>query len=281
MKIYISLDMEGIPGTYNWEQEANDRAAVKACMTAHLSDIVQTIKGTRQNTHIDEITIADSHSNGDNISYDFTAMDARINLISGNPRPYYMMPAFSGVYDQVFLVGYHAGTGALKGNMDHTYSNRRIHKIWLNGQRMNEALINAAYAGYHGVPVSLITGDKTLSEEILTEGAMPWVNFVKTKEAVAKFAAKNYSSIKVRERTIDCVQKALNKEKAEYPLFTFDSPVTLKIEFLSTSMADVACLMPNVQRLDGRTIEYIEKDYAVMFEAIMALVTLAYSANIS
>jgi D-amino peptidase len=73
----------------------------------------------------------------------------------------------------------------------------------------------------------------------------------------------------------------LNKEKAEYPIYRFISPITLKIEFLSTSMADVACLMPKVKRLDGRTIEYVDNDFAVMFEAIMALVTLAYSANIS
>jgi D-aminopeptidase len=45
-------------------------------------------------------------------------------------------------------------------------------------------------------------------------------------------------------------------------------------------MADVACLMPDVKRLDGRTVEYVNGDYAVMFEAIMALVTLAYSANL-
>jgi D-amino peptidase len=281
MKIYISLDMEGIPGTFNWEQESTNRAAVKGYMHAHLTDIVQTIIDSRHNHLIDEITIADSHSAGDNIEYGFTALDKRINLISGGPRPYYMMPAFSKEYDQVFLVGYHAGTGALKGNMDHTYSNRRIHKIWLNNQLMNEALINAAYAGYHGVPVTLMTGDKALSEEILTDKAMPWVNFVTTKEAVAKFAAKNYSSIIVREKTIEAVQKALNSDKSDFPLFTFASPITLKIEFLSTSMADVACLMPHVKRLDGRTVEFIESDYAVMFEAIMALVTLAYSANIS
>lgn len=281
MKIYISLDMEGIPGTYNWEQEANNRAAVKGCMLAHLTDIVQTIKDCRQNHLIDEILIADSHSSGDNIDYTFTALDERISLINGNPRPYYMMPAFSGEYDQVFLVGYHAGTGALHGNMDHTYSNRRIHKIWLNNQRMNEALINSAYAGYHGVPVTLITGDKALSEEILTDAAMPWVHYVTTKEAIAKFAAKNYSSLRVKEKTTEAVQKALAKEKVEYPIFKFNSPITLRIEFLSTSMADVACMMPHVKRMDGRTIEFTENDYAVMFEAIMAIVTLAYSANIS
>jgi D-aminopeptidase len=45
-------------------------------------------------------------------------------------------------------------------------------------------------------------------------------------------------------------------------------------------MTDQACLMPDVCRLDGRTIEYTHADYAVLFEAIMALVTLAASASI-
>jgi D-amino peptidase len=281
MKIYISLDMEGIPGTFNWEQEKENRTGVKALMAAHLQTVVEAIEDSRQNHLIDEILIADSHSNGDNIDYSFTALDERISLISGNPRPYYMMPDFGPQYDRVFLVGYHAGTGALKGNMDHSYSNRRIHKIWLNGKRMNEALINSAYAGYHGVPVTLVTGDKTLSEELAAADAMPWVNYVITKEAVAKFAAKNYSSLLVRERTVQAVQQALAKDKSEYPLYKLDSPVTLKIEFISTSMADVACLMPNVKRLDGRTVEYVQDDYAVMFEAVMALVTLASTANIA
>lgn len=281
MKIYISLDMEGIPGTFNWEQEKVNRAGVKALMFNHLQTIVEAIKDSRQNHQIDEIVIADSHSAGDNIDYEFTALDERISLISGGPRPYYMMPAFSEVYDQVFLVGYHAGTGALKGNMDHSYSNRRIHKISMNGRRMNEALLNAAYAGYYGVPVTLITGDKTLSAEILNENAMPWVNFVTTKEALSKFAAKNYSSLRVREKTAEAVQKALSKTKTDYPLYKFESPQTLQIEFISSSMADVACYMPKVKRLDGRTIEFIETDYAVMFEAIMALVTLASTADLA
>ncbi len=281
MKIFISLDMEGIPGTFNWEQEKIDRPAVKAHMYNHLQTVVEAIRKSKHNSQIDEITIADSHSAGDNIDYSFTALDERINLISGNPRPQYMMPSFSNVYDQVFLVGYHAGTGALHGNMDHSYANRRIHKIWLNDIHMNEAFINSAYAGYHGVPVTLITGDMALSKEILNEKAMPWVNFVITKEAIAKFAVKNYSIIKVRERTIDAVQKALSKEKADYPLYTFTPPIKLKIDFISTSMADVACLMPGVKRLDGRTIEFKEDDYAVMFEAVMALVTLASTANLA
>lgn len=281
MKIYISLDMEGIPGTFNWQQEKENRATVKALMYSHLQTIVEAIKDNKKNNQIDEILIADSHSAGDNIDYSFTALDNRINLISGNPRPYYMMPAFSSDFDQVFLVGYHAGTGALYGNMDHTYSNRRIHKIWINDVPMNEALLNSAYAGYYNVPITLITGDKALSMEILRDNAMPWVNFVTTKEALSKFAAKHYSLLRVKEKTIEAVNKALAKDKADYPIYKFEAPITLKIEFIATTMADVASYMPNVKRLDGRTIEFREDNYSVMFEAIMALVTLASTAELA
>jgi len=281
MKIYISLDMEGIPGTFNWEQENINRTSVKNLMFSHLQTIVEAIKESKVNTQIDEILIADSHSGGDNIEYSFTSLDERINLISGCPRPYYMMPAFSDAFEQVFLIGYHAGTGALHGNMDHTYSNRRIHKIWINGKPMNEALLNAAFAGFYNVPVSLITGDKTLSEEILNPNAMNWVNFVVTKEALSKFSAKNYSQILVARHTRDAVQKALSKSKRDYPLYKFETPITLKIEFIATSMADVASYMPKVNRLDGRTIEFKEDNYSIMFEALQALINLASTANLT
>ncbi|MBP7932765.1 MAG: M55 family metallopeptidase, partial [Candidatus Syntrophosphaera sp.] len=55
----------------------------------------------------------------------------------------------------------------------------------------------------------------------------------------------------------------------------FEPPLSLKIEFNHSSMADQAQLMPYTKRLDGRTIEYQTDDYAILFEAIMVLVYLA------
>lgn len=276
MKIYISIDMEGMPGTFNWEQEKTDRTAVKRNMQNHVEDALAAILCSPEAKTIDEIVIADSHSAGDNLDYSITALDKRISLISGGPRPAYMMPAFSKDYSQVYLLGYHAGTGALLGNMDHTYSNSRIQKIWINELRMNEALINAAYAGYHGVPVALVSGDKTLGEEL--KPLMPWLQFVCTKEAVAKFAAKNYSPLIIKPILQEAIHKSISIK--DITLYTFSSPITLKIEFHSTAMTDVACLMPHTKRLDGRTVEYQDNDYAVIFEAIMALVTLASTVGI-
>jgi len=271
MKIYISIDMEGMPGTFNWEHEKTDRTTVKRYIQAHVSDCLKAILVLPESKLIKEIVIADSHMSGDNLDYSITELDERISLISGGPRPQYMMPAFDNTYAMVYLLGYHAGTGTNKANMDHTYSNSRIHKIWINDLPMNEALINAAYAGYHGVPVALISGDKALEEEMKL--ALPWAKFVCTKEAVAKFAAKNYSTLKVKRELDAAVQQSL--ASSALSLYTFSQPIHLKIEFHSTAMTDQACLMPKVKRLDGRTVEFVDDDYAVVFDAIMALVTLA------
>ncbi len=276
MKIFISIDMEGIPGTFNWEHEKIDRPAVRACMDEHITTAIQAILSSKEGAQVSEITLADSHSAGDNLSYEITRLDPRISLISGGPRPEYMMPGFDGSYAMVFLLGYHAGTGAIKGNMDHTYSNSRIQKIWINGQPMNEALINAAYAGYHKVPVAVVSGDLALRGELMPP--MPWLQYVTTKEGISKFAAKNYSVLKVNEELRQKIHSAMGKP--DLPIFTFDPPIELRIELHSTAMADQACLMPDVRRLDGKTISYSHNDFKVMFNALMALVTLASSVGI-
>lgn len=276
MKIYISVDMEGMPGTFNWDHEKADRASVRKYMQDHVSCAIEAILSGKEEHLIDEIVIADSHSHGDNLYYEITDLDSRITLISGDPRPCYMMPGFSGEYAMVFLLGYHAATGAIKGNMDHTYSNSRIQRIWINEVPMSECLINAAYAGYFGVPVALVSGDLALQQELKLH--MPWVEYVCTKEGISKFAAKNYSRLLVREQLQEAVRKVLSRK--DIPNLTYTAPLNLKIEFHSTAMADMACLMPNVQRLDGKTVSYQEEDYAVLFDAIMALITLAAATSI-
>ncbi|MBW6516069.1 MAG: M55 family metallopeptidase [Candidatus Cloacimonetes bacterium] len=278
MRIYISLDMEGMPGTWNWEQEKRDRNSVKKAIYNHTKDVIEAILGSVENSKISEIIIADSHGMGDNLDYEITALDKRISLVSGSPRPFYMMPAFDKDISAVIFLGYHAGSGAAHGNMDHTYSNSRVHRLWINDIPMNEAFINAAYAGHYDIPVVLITGDQTLKEE-LQNTPLSEAEYVVTKQSIAKFAAMNYSMLKVQEELKEKVKIALQKIEQPLQRYKFTSPITLKILFNSSSMADVAALVPCTTRLDGRTIAFTHNDYAVVFETIVALTTIAYTVN--
>lgn len=144
---------------------------------------------------------------------------------------------------------------------------------------MNESFINAAYAGYLEIPVGLVVGDRALSEELFMEDAMPWVKFVETKEAIGKFSSKLRSIGSIKRDTIEAVKSVLDGSIEDIPLYKFEPPINLKIEFNATSMVDSAAIMPYVNRLDGRTLEFIDYDYKTVFNAIMALVGLASIAR--
>ncbi|MFA5499272.1 MAG: M55 family metallopeptidase [Candidatus Cloacimonadia bacterium] len=278
MRYFLSVDMEGVPGTWNWAQEKTDRGSVKKAMFEHTKDVVEAILETDDQRKIKEIIIADSHSAGDNLSYEITALDRRINLISGLPRSNYMMPGFSEEISAVFFIGYHAGAGTLLANMDHTYANRRIHQIKVNGQIVNEPLINAAYAGTFDVPVIFISGDLALKNQ-LENTPLNNAEYVVTKEALSKFAVKNYSQIRVREETKEKVKKAISRIPNLSSLYKVESPVTLEMKFNSASFADVAALIPYTKRLDGRTIQFVHDDYRTIFDTLMSITTISYTVD--
>ena len=125
---------------------------------------------------IEEILIADSHASGENIPYDITQMDDRIYLISGFPRAFYMMPAMDPGYDRVLFIGYHAGSGAVHGVMDHTYSGSVIMSLKINGVAMSECTLNLGYAwNVHGVPMAFVLGDEALKQQLekFLKGQLP------------------------------------------------------------------------------------------------------------
>jgi D-amino peptidase len=274
MKIYISLDMEGIAGTHTWTQEENNRSEVRKCMTQQIEWVIEGIRSAPINKSVVEIVVADSHSAGDSLLYDITAIDDRLHLISGFPRPKYMMPAFDGSYSVVFFVGYHGGIGTINSNMDHSYS-QRFHRIWLQDKPMNESLINAAYAGYYKVPVGLVIGDDALQNQLSAEDTMPWVKYVVTKYSLSRFAVKNRPLNTVKKETVETVKKVLSSDLKKIPLYEFKPPIKLRIEFQTASMADVVSFVPGVRRIDGVSVEFIHSDYSELFDAIDAFAELA------
>jgi D-amino peptidase len=274
MKIYISLDMEGIAGTHTWTQEENNRPEVRKCMSQQIEWVIEGIKSSKANKNTDEIVIADSHSAGDSLLYEITDLDDRLHLISGTPRPKYMMPAFNESYSVVFFVGYHGAIGTLHSNMDHSYT-PKFHRIWLQDKLMNESLINAAFAGYYNVPVGLVIGDDSIINQLKENDAMPWIKSVITKYSLSRFAVKNRPMNIVRDETQAVVKSLLNSDVSKISLYKFNSPIKLRIELQTASMADVLEMLPDVKRIDGVTIEYTHADYAEMFDAIDAMATLA------
>lgn len=273
MKIYISVDMEGLAGIVHFSQEKEEQARFRKAMHNQLQWVIEAIQKSDKNHEIEEITIADSHGSGMNLDYDFLSdLDDRIYLISGSPRVNYMMPLLDESYDAVFFVGYHGGVGALNANMDHTYALSIIHRFKINGKEMSETQINAAFAGEFNVPVACIIGDSGLEKEV--QEVMPWVHYVKTKESISRFSAKYYPKKTIQKNTLEAVQNALSEDLNTIPRFTFEKPYNVEIEFNFGSQLDLAMTIPNITIIDGRTIAFTSHDYKELFNQIMMIVSI-------
>lgn len=276
MKLYISVDMEGLAGITNWKDETEDRERFRNAMNEQVEWVLEGISKSKHNKEITHIYIADSHGGGQNLSYDrLNDKDERVWMVSGSPRPQYMMPAMDDSFDMVFLVGYHAGAGEAASSMDHTYSGASVQNIYINGQLMNEGTINSAYAGIvHKVPVGLIIGDSGLERQMKGEGMMPWPEFVCTKQSLSRFSAVYKPKKLLKEETIAAVKKALD-ENERPQLYTLQAPYHCRMDLTNAAKCDQVQQMPGIHRTAGRTVEFESTSFTEIYDAIHGIATMS------
>ncbi len=276
MKLYISVDMEGLAGITNWKDETEDRERFRNAMNEQVEWVLEGISKSKHNKEITHIYIADSHGGGQNLSYDrLNDKDERVWLVSGSPRPQYMMPAMDDSFDMVFLVGYHAGAGEAASSMDHTYSGASVQNIYINGQLMNEGTINSAYAGIvHKVPVGLIIGDSGLERQMKGEGMMPWPEFVCPKQSLSRFSAVYKPKKLLKEETIAAVKKALD-ENERPQLYTLQAPYHCRMDLTNAAKCDQVQQMPGIHRTAGRTVEFESTSFTEIYDAIHGIATMS------
>lgn len=276
MKLYISVDMEGLAGIAHWKDETEERERFRKAMNQQVEWVLDGIAASNRNKEITKIVIADSHGGGENLSYDLLSeKDDRVWLVSGSPRPQYMMPAMDDSFDLVFFVGYHAGAGERSASMDHTYSGASIQNVFINDKLMNESTINAAYAGIvNKAPVGLVIGDSALEKQLIDDKMMPWVEYVCTKESLARFAAVYKPKAQLKAETIAAVVKVLDSDYTKIPLYTFEAPYRCRIDLPSASKCDVIQQMPGVERIGGRSLQMVNDDYTEMFNAIHGVASM-------
>jgi D-amino peptidase len=209
-----------------------------------------------------------------NVLWDELPSDVR--MIYGNRKPFSMNEGIDGSFRAAFFTGYHAGIGEADGTLDHTYAPDTLYAVRVNGITCSEGLLNAALVGSYGVPVVLITGDRTTVEGL--KAHLPWIATAATKDSIGRFAVNSLSPETARARIAEAARAAIENLAAARP-FVFEPPVALELDFVGTQNADFAELIPGVERIGGRTVRYVHDDFRVVFKAFMAAMRLGGSAN--
>jgi D-amino peptidase len=266
MRVFISVDMEGIAGIVHAEQTRPHAPEYERSCRLMTAEANAAIEGALA-AGAQEIIVSDSHWDMRNIIAD--ELHPAAELIQGSPRPWSMMQGIDESFEAVCFIGYHARAGTEAAVIDHTYTGS-ILNVRLNGQLVGEIGINAALAGYFDVPVAVVTGDQQAVAEAQALLGTD-LTTVAVKQSVARFAARSVAPVVAHERIREAMTQALRRRRQPWRV---SSPITLSVDFMKTEQADMAGLLPGAERTAARTVEFTHDDYLTVFRAWRVLFTL-------
>ena len=270
--IFSSVDLEGCATLVHWDEvrPSADAAYARArrLMTSETDAVLRGAFAAGASRAI----VNDSHSVMRNLLLD--ELDPRIEVVSGRLKPQFMLQGVEGC-DAAFFVGYHGAIGDAQAVMGHTYSPRIIFECRLGGEPVGEMTINAALAGRYGVPVALVSGDRTTLEEARRN--LPWAVTVETKASIGYFAADCLSPAVVCSALEEAGARAVRGLKEMKP-FVMAPPVEMEIDTMRTSQADMIELVPGMRRIGARSVAYRADDFAEIYRALMAVIYIGAAA---
>ena len=142
MRVYISVDMEGIAGISHHKPTSRTDSEYPAAVGLMVGEANAAIAGAVAAGATD-VLVNDSHGGMFNLTP--AALDPAARLLQGQ-KPWSMVagaatPEGSGLFDVALFVGYHARAGHPTGTIAHTYT--RTYRPQTNGkaERFNRTLL--------------------------------------------------------------------------------------------------------------------------------------------
>lgn len=219
MKVYISVDMEGISGLVRWMDVATqgiDFALNRSLMTL---DANAAIEGAFA-AGATEVVVEENHGVQDLCIIKMDEIDPRCTVIRGAGRPgASTMVGLDESVGVVLLVGHHAKAGSFPGLMAHTISGGWFKRVLLHGNAIGEPDMFAIRAGELGVPVGMVSGDQVVAAEVLE--ICPWAETAILKHAYAKQSAQVIPPARARPMILEAARKAVERaQKGELENYT-------------------------------------------------------------
>lgn len=272
MKLWISVDMEGINGlpddTFVDSSKYNYTRGQRI-MTQEANWVVEEAF----RAGYDEVILNDSHSKMNNLLVEDIHPQAK--LISGDVKPMSMVQGLDESAEAAVFLGYHSRAGR-PGVMSHSMT-AGVRHFKINDQIIGEFGFNAYVAGYYGVPVILVSGDDQIAAEAtqLIDG----IETAVVKEAVSRSSAIVYSLAESERIVREAAEKAFSGNKAV--LLTPPEKPVLKIEFCNYGQAEWASMIPKSKIVEETTVEFQADTIVEAYQAMIAMTELAMKCAFS
>ncbi len=250
IKVFISVDMEGIGGVVTSEQLSPSGFEYQRFREFMTAEALAAIAGARE-SGATEFVVADAHGNMQNLLIE--KFPAAVTIVRGSPRPLMMMEGIDSTFSAAIFIGYHSATTNSQGVRAHTISSATFASVRLNGQPMAESSINAIIAGQFGVPVVLVSGDEQAVGEVqkLTgnvEGAI-------VKRSIS-FHAAAVMTPDASQALIRAKAKSAMARLNDFKPMPARGPFQLELTYKSYTAAEMMSYLPGIERVDSHTVRF-------------------------
>lgn len=269
MRALISADMEGatgvtspddcLPGTAQWDR-------FRRLFTGD----VNAVAGGFFDAGVEQVVVNEAHNSMRNLLIE--DLDPRIQLLTGNHKALSMMEGITSRPDLVAFVGYHAGPG-VPAVLSHTYVGFEIFTVTLNGEPMSEGYLNAALTAEYGSRVALVSGDDATCED--AKRYAPAAELVAVKESLDRYTALCLSPTRTSELLKQAAARSVHTAQVpELP----QAPYRCEVEFVGTSSAAMASLVPTVERTGARTVAFEASRIKDLYQCFIVVARLGKAA---
>ncbi len=259
LKVFISVDMEGISGVVNWDDVTvggQDYGLFRRIMTQEVNAAIEAARAAGAG----EIVVRDAHDTGRNILPDL--LDPGVKLLRDwSYGPLSMMEGLDKTFDAVIFIGYHARASTPDAVLKHTMTTKLLDVV-INGRKMPEAGINALIAGMFDVPVVLVTGDKAICGQV--RELFGDVETVVVKEGIGT-AELGLSPQAAQDLIREKTAAALKRVQAFKP-YKPAPPYTLDVAFADEAGAQKASWIPGAVRKDEHTVSFQADDVMTLIK---------------
>jgi D-amino peptidase len=271
MKVYLSVDMEGIAGISHPNPTNRGDGGYPVAVELMTAEANAAIAGSRAGGAT-EILVNDSH--GGMYNLDPRTLDASARLLQGQ-KPWSMV-AGAGPdegFGVALFVGYHARAGHPTGTIAHTFSGRPT-ETRLNGRLVGETGLNAAVLGQWGIPVGLVAGDDALADEVATW--LPWAERVVVKTGFGGNAAASLHPSAAIALIAAAAERAVRRAAAgELQPLLVDRPASIEVDYAKAVQADFAAIVPGAERVGDRGVRHPGEDPVAAYRGYLAGLRLA------
>lgn len=274
MRVYVSVDMEGVAGVSHTAPTGRGDAGYPAACRLMEGEANAAVTGAFAGGAT-EVVVNDSHGPMFNLSPE--AIDERARLVQGRKALSMVEAADEGRFDVALFVGYHARAGHPRGTIAHTYTGGPT-LTTLAGRPTGEYGINGLYLGALGIPVGLVTGDDALADEVAEW--LPWAERVIVKHGRGWQAADSVHPNVARSLIAAAAQRAVERAAAgELEVLRLATPIEVGIELRHAGQADFAAVIPGFARVGDRGVRFMATDGVEAYRAFVAAVRLAPVAD--